>query len=210
MPKKTLYLGLNPPKDKPNIIHYPVIRIEPRTFQDPSIANMMDNWEAYTHLMITSRSAVSILHTYCEQLGYKKSKKIGIAVGKATASEMKKYGFTVDYLASKEQAEGVIDILEAIDLEQAYILWPHSVLSRSLLGEYLQSKHIRHEDVIVYDTLKQQPGHFPNFKEIDTIVFTSPSTVSAFLTIFGTFPEGPTLQSIGPITEKAINSLRYN
>jgi uroporphyrinogen-III synthase len=44
----------------------------------------------------------------------------------------------------------------------------------------------------------------PNLAAFDEIVFTSPSTIEAFLAIFGALPRDKILTPVGPVTEAAL------
>lgn len=202
---KTLYLGLNLPEEGGHYIHYPMIRIVPRPHDDEEIAAMAAKWATFTHLLFTSRTAVSLLKKACSHYRLDYSCKKGIAVGEKTAGEMERCGFSVDDIAAKEQAEGIVEILHHKKWDDTNILYPHSALARPLIANYLKERGIEYHAAALYDTIPHFPNDLPNFDEIDAILFTSPSTVDAFIARFVTFPQGVTLQSIGPITRKKLN-----
>jgi uroporphyrinogen-III synthase len=206
MKAKTLYLGLNPPKEDPSVTHFPVIRIVPRELDDPLVMGMLDKWNSYTHLLYTSRSAVRVMHKYCKRVGVSVTGKIGISVGQATAKEMRTYGFSVDHVAAREQAEGVVDLLETLELKKASLLWPHSALSRSVLKDYFREKEFIAEGVVVYDTVAVHSNDPPDLATFERIIFTSPSTVDVFMAIYGSLPKDKELIPIGPITHKALEN----
>jgi len=177
---RTLNLGLDP---RPNTIHYPIICTTPRQITVPK----------YTHLIFTSKTAVH----------YFPAEPTGtiIAVGKATAAAC-----NATHVAKQESAEGIIDILETLDLTEAHIFWPHSSLSRPLITDYLQKKGVRFDAPILYDTYPHRPYAPPPLEPFDEILFTSPSTVSAFQAIFGDFPSDTLFIPIGPVTENALTN----
>jgi len=209
MEGKTLYLGLHPPKEGEDFVHFPVIQVEHFSVDHPFIFTMMMNWGEYTHLVFTSRSAVKGLNWCCEYYGHEKSGKVGISVGKATAKEMERCGFSVDYVAEREQAEGIIEWLDRLDLKKAFVLWPHSTQSRSLLSDYFVSKEIRTADVTLYDTVAVDVSNreLPDLDQFEKIIFTSPSTVDAFLKIYGSLDVNAELVAIGPITHDRLYSV---
>ncbi|MEM1282470.1 MAG: uroporphyrinogen-III synthase [Chlamydiota bacterium] len=209
MAGKTLYLGLNPPKDEEGIVHFPVIHIKTFPVETPSIIKMMSDWEAYTHLVLTSKSAVKAVDSYCSHFDCQREGKVGIAVGKATAKEMESCGFSVDHIAQREQAEGILEVLECLELGEASILWPHSALSRNVLSDYFLKKKLHVKDVVVYDTLPVDTdlANAPDLEQFKKIIFTSPSTVDAFLGIYGTLNVVPELIAIGPITRDRLCQL---
>lgn len=207
MSGKTLYLGLTPPQ-KDDVVHFPVIRIVQHSFDDESVVEMMAQWNAFTHLIFTSKSAVQTVGMYCETYRHDAKDKIGIAVGKATAEEMEQYGFPVALIAEKEQAEGIVEVLDGLNLKDAFVLWPHSSLSRNIISNYLLDRKVKFSDVAVYNTVSVEVSRedAPNLDQFEKIVFTSPSTVEAFTKIYGDVELKAELVPIGPITREALES----
>lgn len=191
--KKVLYLGLDPTHFKTfgQIIHYPVIKTIPR-----KITISIDQ---YTHIIFTSKTTVKYLPNIL------KSQFI-IAIGNITAKHLTERGFPPHVIAEDETQEGIIAELEKMDLSRAHILLPHSSLARPKLEEYLKSKNIRYFACDLYDTVAQRPFPVPDLNLIDEIVFTSPSTVHAFLEIFSPIPREKKLTAIGPITKSVLDS----
>lgn len=200
-----LYLGLQAPEPKPDVdlIHYPVIRIIPRPFNSPDIQIAFHSLPEYTHLIFTSKSSVDIFTTYLSDSKYtiaQLSDKCGIATGKATAERMREHGIPVHIVAAKETSEGVTTELEKLNLSGAKILWPHAALARPVISHFLIHRKIPFHECILYDTEMQCPHPSPDLSLVDEIIFTSPSTVDAFLQKFGHLPTNKTLTAIGPVT----------
>lgn len=207
--KTILYLGLDPPIAQQNvkIIHYPVIRVVPRSPENLDICDAFKLLPTYSHFLFTSKNG---LHLFFEYLPFfhdhlELKGKIFIAVGKKTASLLFQKDFTV-LVPKEETAEGVIKIFQEKQWSNSLVLWPHSALSRPLLKTFFQESKISFKECILYDTIVNQPEPFPDINQIHEIVFTSPSTVDAFLQLFGTIPEGKIVTSIGPITQKKLES----
>lgn len=184
--KRILHLGLKAPSpiQDQEIVHCPIIQIRPRTFKIDTTP--------FTHLIFTSKTSVDLFPQFQD--------KQVIAVGHATALRLMERGIPVTETALDERAEGIIDILERKNLKDAHILWPHSAGSRPTLRQYLEKRGIRFQELILYDTVPLQPDPLPDLTKIDEIVFTSPSTVDAFLQFFGAIPK-KRLKAIGPVTE---------
>jgi len=91
-----------------------------------------------------------------------------------------------------------------MDLENAYFFMPRSSSSRPIIVNFFQERQIRYQSCDLYDTVTQILEPRPDLDQIDEIVFTSPSTVRAFIEIFGTLPNGKRLIAIGPVTEEAL------
>lgn len=122
-----------------------------------------------------------------------------------TAAKMAEKGIEASLLAEQETAEGVVNVMETIDLRHANILWPHSAQSRPVISDWLKSRGVAHCSLPLYDTVANIPKHLPDLRGIDEIVFTSPSTVDAFLMAYGSLPKDKKLTSIGPITQMRLN-----
>ncbi len=202
----TLYLGLDHPNhlsDK-RLIHYPIIQIVPRSLDTHEIQEAISDLPNYTHLLFTSKNAVRILVRYLMRHHGDISQLQGkccIAVGQATAKTLQQCNISPDIIAQEEHAEGMIKKLETLSLKESYFFWPHSSLSRSVLIEFFQSRRLRYRQCILYDTQPYLPEPLPDLNQIDEIIFTSPSTVDAFIAAYGHLPKNKTLTPIGPVTK---------
>ena len=194
---KVLYVGLDPTRyiaaNKADVlvVHCPII-------QTKSNQVKLSDWSEITHVLFTSPSAVNYWHFPLEG-------KTIISIGLATSAALP----VTSLIAPFATQEGVIALLETIDLTNAYLLWPKSSKSRPLLIEYLQKRQIRFRAIDLYETSVCSPEMLPNLADFEEIVFTSPSTVAAFVQIFGPLPSDKQLTAIGPITRKAISECCY-
>lgn len=207
--KIVLYLGISPPSSTNLIeyIHCPLIQTIPRDPNSPDIQSACSAMDEYTHIIFTSKSAADHFCSICSDINRINTKE-KIAIGSKTAAKMQNKGIPATQIAKTETAEGVIALLESISLEDAFIFWPHSSLSRSTLTDFFQSQSIRYRDVILYETVPRPPTLFPEMDRIEEIVFTSPSTVDAFLKIFGPLPQDKLLTPIGPITAQKLHATK--
>ncbi len=204
-----LYLGSDPSqfKSEGRVIHWPVIRIVPRTIRSPEIQRAFADLGDYSHLIFMSKHAVLVFFEHLSQCGWEEKiiqgKHIS-AIGSTTAFHLEKRGFQPDLVAKEETQEGLIAALQAEDLEGAYIFLPRSSRSRPLLVDFFVERSVRHRACDLYDTLPQRPDPLPDLQQVDEIIFTSPSTVEAFFSIYSSLPEGIKLTAIGPVTQEAI------
>ncbi len=199
-PLRTLYLGIDPGNQ--NCVHYPVIRIQPRSSKDPEMCQAFADLPFYTHLIFTSKQTV--IGFFQQKFDRKLlDQKILIVIGSGTAKELEKQGFHATYCPKEQTQEGVIALLNSISVDQnAYFFYPRSSLARPLLAEFLQKWRVRLLDF--YCTQYQQLDPVPDLKLFDRIIFTSPSTVQGFLKIFGKLPDDKELVAIGPITAEEL------
>ena len=188
---RILYLGIDPP---PGVFHYPVIRTERIDSSELEAALLL--WNRCTHAIFTSKNGVR--HWTGDLHG-----KTIVAIGEATAREIRTRN-AMPIVAPTATQEGVADLIDTLDLNGAFLLYPHSNLSRPFLADFLKEKKIDHYVFSLYNTLFQRPDPVPDLSQFDEIVFSSPSTVEAFSRIFSSVPRRISLTPIGPITKKAL------
>lgn len=199
--KKILYLGLDPSRYPYEVVHFPIIHIVPRPFGFQEIQEAFHLFPSYTHLLFTSRSAVKITLEYGKRAGVNFFGKTVLAIGKATAELLER----VDLVSAKEDAEGMVEELKKIPLQGAHFFYPRSSLARSVIVDYFLQEEITFTSPVIYETyprLSLEPIDLNPFKEI---VFTSPSTVHAFLNIFGPLPKDKKLIALGSVTQKELD-----
>ncbi len=204
--KTILYLGTDPisyeaqGRCQGHLIHYPIIKIVPRP---AGTITAYDDLDAYTHIIFTSKNAVKVFFQHHPACDFLREKQL-IAIGTVTAAHLAMQGFPPQHIAEQETQEGVIALLKQLDLKDAYFFLPRSSQARPLLVQFFEERKLRYSACDLYDTVTQKLEVEPHWDQIDEIVFTSPTTVKAFLEIFGTFPEGKTLTAIGPVTENEL------
>lgn len=207
---RILYLGLEVPDTlkRENVFHCPLIRIVPRNMTPDDIQKAFSQIKRYTHLVFTSQNAVIIFFRLLTDFGYNLKDVEDLtcfAVGKKTADSILKICPKIQVnIASEENAEGLIAKMQEHDLKKSYLLWPHSALSRPILRQYFEQNAISFCECILYDTVPNESAILPDLNQIDEIVFTSPSTVEAFLQRIPDIPVHIKLTPIGKITADAL------
>ena len=204
-----LYLGTDPSKylSDAKVTHCKMIEILPRAFDSFEIKHQMADMVEYTHIIFTSKNAVTIFMDALRFYGYSKECLHGkecLVIGDSTAAALQKAGADSMRLAKKETQEGVMDLLDILDLEKAYIFYPRSSRARPTLSYYLRVRQLRHQICDLYDTQAIFLEELPTLSEFDEVVFTSPSTVEAFFEYFPVIPTSLKLTAIGPITEESL------
>lgn len=208
--KKVLYLGTDPSYYKEKgvqIIHYPVIQIVPR--MDSYVKAAYSKLSNYTHLLFTSKNTVQVFFQQLNSLGVSKDllQPITIiAIGQITASYIKKYTHC-SFVAREETQEGIIAFLRTQSLERTHFFFPRSSLSRNVIIDFFKKSNILFQDCFIYDTVAQKNQPIPHLEEVDEVIFTSPSTIKAFLEIFSAIPLDKKLTTIGPITQRALSEI---
>lgn len=213
MKKRILYIGLDPShyQTQGEIIHCPLIQIIPRPLTDPILYQSLQNFAQYTHLLLTSKSSVSILYNYLIEMNFSLEawkNKIVCVVGKVTAFHLSQLNIFPQIIAKEETAEGLVAELTQLSWKNSYVFWPHSSKSRPVLKEFFEKNFIPYQNCVLYEPQIHLPPHIPPLETIDEVVFTSPSTVKAFLSHFSYFPIHLHLTAIGPITAHFLESQR--
>lgn len=198
--KKMLYVGLELPHDMREFaLHYPLIRIEPLKSWHKECCHQ---FEKATHIIFTSQSAI---HLFFKEMRPDIKGKTWIAVGEKSAQTLRQKGIKEVLIAKEATAEGVIDLLQSMDLADAFVLWPHAARARSVITDYLNEACIPFCELSLYDTVPSKPAYEPPFDHIEEFYFTSPSTIEAYIQFFGAIPTDKVIHTIGPVTKKALN-----
>jgi uroporphyrinogen-III synthase len=211
--KTLLYLGTDPTHfikqrgEEERVVHYPVIKIAARSLDHPAIRQAFEDMGEYTHVLFTSKNAVRV---FFEALAFFNmsiialQKKTILAIGEVTGKSLLAAGLTPCHTALEETQEGMVSLLKTLDLSFSYVYMPQSSLSRPLLVHFLSERAVRYRACVLYDTVLQMIDPKPDLDQVDEIVFTSPSTVQAFVTIFRGVPKGKKCTAIGPVTQQAL------
>lgn len=208
-----LYTGLTVPKslhEIGNVIHYPVIKVVPNNPQNESIQKFYLLLDQSTHLIFTSKTAVNLFFEWITELGIGKIPQL-IAVGKATADEIRKHTKIGIEVADKETAEGVVALLQEMTGEEKKLfLWPHSGQARSVITDYFESIQAQYYDCIFYQVEVHKIEPKPDLSLISEVHFTSPSTVDGFFSIYGIPPGHMRVHCIGPVTKNYLEKKLFN
>lgn len=214
--KKILYLGLEISEawkkkhHDAKVMHCPIIRIQPLSLQCPEIMAAFSLLDEYTHIVMTSKVAVRLFFQALKHFQIEIRNKMFIAVGQATAKVIAEYGNEAAYTASEESSEGIVQMFQALNLSNAYLFWPCSALSRNIIPFYLERKCIRFCKKPLYLTvpnLNSLDVLNQHLHDADELVFTSPSSIDAFISFKKVLPKNKIIHAIGPITEAALFKL---
>lgn len=210
MNKKCLYLGTDPSSHETDceIIHVPFIEIVPRDFDSFEIQHQFDDIFEYTHIIFTSKNAVRVFFDALAYYQIDQEVLLDITIlciGPVTDRELQKHKITHQITAKNSTQEGIIELLELLDLDKAYIFNPRSSRSRPTISSYLRVRKVRHQMCDLYDTKVKLLSDLPDLERFHEVVFTSPTAVDAFFSFFSSVPSTLILKTIGPITEHALN-----
>lgn len=185
-----LYTGLDAPTSlEKRILHVPLI-------QTTALNTPLPDLEAFTHFIFTSKTAVRIM---CERADIRH--KPILSVGKKTTLELERYGCKTIFTAANECQEGIMDEISKLSHPNPNFFWPHSRLSRPNLQQFLEQKKLRHTTHILYDTTPRPPEVPIDLSKIDEIFFSSPSTIDAYISLFGPINPSKRIYCQAAITE---------
>lgn len=164
--------------------------------------------EKYDHIVLTSVNAVNVFFDYLieNKVDIRKIKAHFSVLGKATEKALRLRGIVPSAMAHSFTSEGLFEVLEDNIKEGEEVLIPCSSLSRSYLFENLDSLGAKCTRVNIYDTVCGSAKNPRAFKEVDMVLYTSPSTVKNMIDIVGleSLKEKASI-AIGPITLKALS-----
>lgn len=203
--KKILYLGLDP-KRYPHtgeLVHLPIIRLVPRPFKG-LVETTFAQLGSFSHVILSSRLGAWLFTKYAARTGQHVHNKTYITVGTATSQILEKKGIGVDHTAFLQTGEGIVHVLQGLELQTAHLFFPRSALSRDVIPRYCAEQQILLTTLDLYDTVPSGIP-LPDLTGFDQIVFTSPSTVHAFFA-YGKEPPREICWPIGPITAKALDT----
>jgi uroporphyrinogen III methyltransferase/synthase len=202
--EKILFTGTKP-KNPEQVIHQPLITIRPLkayTEVDREI-NRQYQW-----IIFTSQHAVKYFFERLHRLG-KDTRSLAhtriASVGATTSATLLRYGIIPEVQPKLETAEELLKLL--IQIKNKHILIPGSNLASPLLYETLRQNN-RVTKLTIYKNQPTPVQKKVNLQHIDTVVFTSPSTVHNFKKIYRSAPVHLEYQVIGQTTAKALKNAK--
>lgn len=209
--RNILYLGTNPGKYKTlgNLFHYPMIEIQPA--QSGEIEGYFKELDRYDLILLTSRHAVKHFLKQLDDLRIRLDavKADFITIGWDTATILIQAGRQPALVSREETSEGLFHYLtEEYDVAGKRILFPRSSLPNPLLKTELRKLGAEVEEFVIYKNVKPSYRGLPEVP-IDTVIFTSPSTVENFLEDYREIPGGWKIMSKGPKTAQTLAEKGY-
>jgi uroporphyrinogen-III synthase len=191
MPKKILVTGTNPEKYKKQgeVVHHPLIELVPVPF-------VMPNLSLYDWVVFTSRFAVK--HFFGGK-GFKLQPKVA-AIGSATARALANLGIRSTLVPKEESSSGLLTAMRKYKLRGKRVLIPGSNLAGSYLDNGLRADGAMVDRLVVYKNVKPKTQPI-DLREIDEIIFSSPSTVRNFISEYGLPPAKVRVRFRGKVTE---------
>lgn len=190
-PDKYRHLGI--------IIHRPLIKSVP--LDDYTQADkVLKQLNTFDWIVFTSTNGVEFFFQRLNAVGFD-TRSIGTvkvaAIGKTTAEKLKTFGVLVDMQPKLESSTGLLEEFKKVSLKGKRILLVRPKVGSSMLLDGLADAAI--EAVVVYRNVNIEPEE-TDFDFIDQILFTSGSTIRAFLKLYGFVPDGVKVYCLGQPT----------
>ena len=194
------------------VIEFPTIEVvPPRRWEglDRAIVRL----ESYDWIIFTSANGVKFFWERLIEKGkedhFPSRLKI-CAIGPATAKQLKQKGIRTDYMPKEYVAEAILEGFEKMAIRGKRILLARARVARDVLPKGLRKAGARVDVVETYRTIKPRGGskklrQLLSSGEIDTVTFTSSSTVNHFMELlkredWKMLLKGVAIACIGPIT----------
>lgn len=191
------------------VIHQPLIRIE-KIENNTELIKELDRLIEYDWLFFTSRYAVSFFFEELEKSG-KDSRSLAVlnigSVGNVTSEALKQYGILPDLQATDESSDGLLNDIKKKKILSAKVLIPRSDIGLAVLPDGLKKLGWEVTTVSIYQNTFPENLERLDLTNVQIIVFSSPSCVTNFFKLYGSFPTNKQFIFRGKETEKRYNQL---
>ena len=193
-----LYTGLTC-KDQ-TAIHTPLIEIrglEDDTLLQQATASITD----HDILLMTSRMTVKYWYEAMQKVKAPWHGQV-VAIGHTTAQALQERGAQNLIIAPQDDSYGVIELFRTDErLLHRHVIFPRSAIALPIIPDGLRELGYTVQTLTAYQNVMPENPKRVDLATIDTIVFTSPSTIDNFLKLYGTLPEDKTYETRGAITQ---------
>lgn len=195
-------------------IEIPLIAFRP-IHADGSLLQLLKSIDTYDWIIFTSNVTVETLLSFYNKQELALFPKIAV-IGERTQKVLNENGLKVSFLPSEYVAEAFAAEFAPYVKEGDRILIPKGNLARDVIAESLRKKGAAVDEAIVYETYMPEDSRVLLSeklakKDLDILLFTSPSTVEHFMDVvkenkLGDLIEECLIGCIGPVTKEKIQS----
>lgn len=182
------------------VIGLPVVAIAPPADHGAALAEALGRLDTYDWVVVTSANAASAV---ADALSRPPPVPVRVAaVGGRTAQRLAAQGVAVDLVPDRFVAEALVEVFPP---GGGRVLYPAAAGARDVIPEGLRAKGWHVDVVEAYRTVPASPpaSDVARAQDADAVLFTSPSTVSAYLEATGAPPRPRLAVCIGPVTGSA-------
>ena len=206
---KTLYTGLV--CNNPDYIHTPLIEIKPLA-DDSLLRAAVRQWYTaeggVSYLLFTSRYAVKYWSRLADELFPHRAVTGGrvVSIGPTTTKKLEEAGFSGVEQVEKDDSYGVVDWFSR--QPRGRVLVPRSDLGLPLIPNGLKELGFDVLTVTAYHNRMPENPVKVNLDEVERIVFTSPSTIDNFISLYGSLPAHKQFVTRGSVTENHLKEIQ--
>ncbi|MCR1934794.1 uroporphyrinogen-III C-methyltransferase [Clostridium tepidum] len=175
---------------------------------EKNLKSYLNRINEYDYIALTSVNAVKIFFNYLikENIDIRNINAKFAAIGPATSEAIKMRGIIPSIKSKHFVAESLFEEMKNHIKKRDKILIPRSKEARPFLVDALKKEGCIVDEVYIYETLCGQSSHTERFENVDTVLFTSPSTVRNMISIVGIDAiREKNIIAIGPITAKELS-----
>ena len=200
---KVLVLGTHPEKYKylGTVVHRQIINcvgLDDYSKIDDAIKNLNDcDWMVFTSVN-GAKFFLQRLNAAGLDARVLANLKIA-AIGKTTAARLAEFGLLADLVPDDESSVGLLENFKNLDINGKKFILPQAQISSNILPEGLTQNGATVDAIAVYKTVETKHTDV-DMDFIDIIIFTSGSTVKAFIKKFGNVPDHIKAYCLGPPT----------
>lgn len=194
------------------VIEFPTIEVVPPLHWE-GLDRAIVQLESYDWVIFTSANGVKFFWERLEEKGkedhFPSRLKI-CAIGPATAKQLDEKRIRIDYMPKEYVAEAILEGFEKMEIRGKHILLARARVARDVLPKGLRNAGAQVDVVETYRTIKPRGGakrlrQLLSAREIDTVTFTSSSTVNHFMELlkkedWKILLKGVAVACIGPVT----------
>ena len=151
----------------------------------------IENLDAFNWIVFTSANGIRHFFARLKAKGLDcralANTKIAV-IGKTTGETLTEYGINADLCSKVQSSKGLLEAFADIDITGKAILLPQAEVASQVLPDGLQRMGADVTKMPVYRTIEKQCPDV-DFDYIDQVLFTSGSSVRAFVKRFGKVPE---------------------
>ena len=201
---RVLVLGTHPEKYTRlgTIVHRPIVKCV--ALEDYShFDEILQRLETYDWLVFTSAHSVRFFFERMRTIGSdaRSLASVSIAtIGKTTAGELAGFGILADLVPDNESSAGLLEEFSTMDMNSKRVLLPRAKVASRELPDGLTGMGVEVVEAHAYMTVEIEPADV-DFEHIDQILFTSGSTVRAFVKKFGQVPPKVKVYCLGTPTQ---------
>lgn len=184
-------------------------------YTSENLGDFADKLNDYDYIVLTSVNGVNSFFDYLRNSNYdiRRIKGTFAAIGPATEKAIKDRGIIPEITAEKFVAESLFDKMKDFVKPGDKVFLPRSKQSRPYLAGALKEVGCQVDECFTYETVTGELLDTSSFEEVDTVIFTSPTTVKNMIELVGlkAIKEKKVI-SIGPITGKTLeeHSISYD